>query len=113
MMPSENNDSQKTVIYHPEIDLRMKCKCGDIAIPAYDGEIWFYKCQKCGKILVHAHSCQDCDLAGKPHEAEFNDLRDDDGGSFLNAIGLVDGKIDRHAFSWVALHGCKTYRRRK
>ncbi len=98
------------IIYHPEIDLRMNCKCGAVAIPAYNGEIWFYKCQTCGAILVHAHSCQECDLAGKPHQAEFNDLHDEDGGKFLNAIGLVEGKLSQQSFSWVALHGCKTFR---
>lgn len=100
----------KTVIYHPEVKLRMKCKCGTIAIPAFDGDIWFYKCQGCGATLVHEHSCQGCDLAGTLHEADFNDLPDEDGGKFLHLIGANDGKIDRHAFSWVALHGCKTYR---
>jgi hypothetical protein len=101
------------IVVHPEINLRIKCKCGGIGIPATDGEIYFYLCPMCGKTLCHAHSCQDCDLLGIPHEAEFNDLHDEDGSKFLNAIGLVDGKIDPAGFSWVALHGCKTFKKKQ
>ena len=45
--------------------------------------------------------------------AEFNDMHDEDGGKFTNLIGAIDGKLDPAAFSWVALYGCKTYRKQQ
>lgn len=102
-----------SLVLHPEINIRGRCSCNGVGIPATDGTIYFFHCSDCGKDIVHPHSCTSCDLLGKPHQAEFNDLMDEDGSQFLNDIGLVDGKIDPGAFSWVALHGCKTWRAKR
>lgn len=102
-----NRNELPVVTPHPEIDLRMRCKCKGIAYPVECGGLYLYQCTKCKKFLIHAQSCNSCTLKGTPHEAEFNDLKDEDGSQFLNLIGE---KIDPGTLSWVALHGCKTFR---
>lgn len=90
---------------------RMKCKCGGVGDVAQIGNetgfIYGYVCHSCGKVLIHAHTCDTCKFNGQPHTAEFNDLRDEDGSQFLN---LILEEIHPGHLAWINIHGCKTWR---
>jgi len=50
----------------------------------------------------HKRRCHTCALRGVPHEAEFNELRDEEGGKMLNLV-TEDTLV---AQVWVNLYGC-------
>jgi hypothetical protein len=90
----------------------MKCICGKLARVAEAGEgsgLFVYVCPSCERIMVHKRSCDSCKLKECSHEAEFNNLHDEDGGPLMN---FIYEKPTPFHVSYTNIWGCKTWRAR-